>query len=205
MKTVRTILHQLTDTKTIMQELCETMRHIDPEFSKAEAKFLSAVSNLEKELDDNITPSFSEFISAKEMALVAEVIFVGWQGIQLNINIFNAPINCMLLQGNFEYLHRENCLGMLPMVRETRNTISAFYNAIAGSNKEIIDQVNDITNYYSYLQTVGFKLVHYFGFCFADEFLPYIIPGYSSNPVARISYKNNLRKYMGVSVDCIEK
>lgn len=205
MKTVQTILHQLTDPRTIMQELCETMRQIDPEFSKAEEKFLSAVSNLEQELEESVTPSLGEFISAKEKALVSEIIFVGWQGIQLNINIFNVPINRMMLQWDFEDLYRENCLGMLPMVSKTRNIIAAFYSAIEKSDKEIIDQVNEITNYYSYLQTVGFKIVHYFGFCFADRFLPYVIPGYISNPVDTISYKNNLKKHIGLDVDCLEQ
>lgn len=205
MKTVQTILRQLTDPTTIMKELCETMRHIDPEFSTVEHKFLAAVSNLERELEDSISPSISEFISAKEMTLAAEVIFIGWQGFQLNIDIFKAPINRVMLQGDFEQLHRENCLGMLPMVCKARKTTTAFYDAIRESHKEIIDQVDDITNYYSYLQTVGFKIVHYFGFCMADGFLPYVIPGYISNPVDTLSYKNNLEKLLEVDLDYLEK
>ena len=205
MKTVQTMLCQLTDTKTIMQELCETMRQIDAEFLRAEDKFITAVSNLEKELNNGVTPSLSEFIAAKETALVAEIIYISWQGIQLNMDIFNAPVNRLRLQGSFEDLHRENCLGMLPMVCKSRNTIIAFGNAIRDYHKEMMDQVDNITNYYSYLQTVGFKLVHYFGFCFADRFLPYVIPGYISNPMDTLSYKNNLKKYLEVDIDRLEK
>ena len=205
MKTVQTILRQLTNPTIIMQELCEIMRHVDPEFLIVENKFLAAVSNLERELEDSISPPISEFISAKEMTLAAEVIFIGWQGFQLNIDIFKAPINRVMLQGDFEELHRENCLGMLPMVCKARKTITAFYDAIRKSRKEIIDQVDDITNYYSYLQTVGFKIVHYFGFCMADGFLPFVIPGYISNPVDTLSYKNNLEKFLEVDFDYLEK
>ncbi len=205
MKTVQTILRQLTNPTIIMQELCEIMRHVDPEFLIVENKFLAAVSNLERELEDSITPSISEFISAKEMTLAAEVIFIGWQGFQLNIDIFKAPINRVMLQGDFEELHRESCLAMLPMVYKSKNTITAFYDAIRERHKEIIDQVDDITNYYSYLQTVGFKIVHYFGFCLADGFLPYIIPGYISNQVDTLSYKNNLKKLLKVDLDYLEK
>ena len=78
MKTVQTILRQLTNPTIIMQELCEIMRHVDPEFLIVENKFLAAVSNLERELEDSISPPISEFISAKEMTLAAEVFFIGW-------------------------------------------------------------------------------------------------------------------------------
>lgn len=75
MKTVQTILQQMTDSKTILQELRETLRVIDPKFFDTEAKYLAAASNLEKELGSSITPSVSEFLAAKEDEFAAEIIY----------------------------------------------------------------------------------------------------------------------------------
>lgn len=66
MKTVQTILGQLTDPKTIMAEIRETLRTIDPEFFDTEVKYLAAASDLEKDLGGSITPSVGEFLAAKE-------------------------------------------------------------------------------------------------------------------------------------------
>lgn len=97
MKTVQTILGQLTDPKTIMAEIRDTLRLIDPEFFDTEVKYLEAVSNLEKELGDSMKPSVSEFLAAKEEEFASEIIYIGWQGFQLNMDIFHAPINAMML------------------------------------------------------------------------------------------------------------
>ena len=59
MKTVQTILQQLTDPKIILQELRETLRVIDPKFFDTEVKYMAAASNLEKELGGSNTPSVS--------------------------------------------------------------------------------------------------------------------------------------------------
>ena len=61
MKTVQTILQQMTDPKTIMAELRETLRIIDPKFFDTEVKYLAAASDLEKELGSSITPSSASF------------------------------------------------------------------------------------------------------------------------------------------------
>ena len=100
MKTVQTMLGQLTDPKTIMAEIRETLRTIDPEFFDTEVKYLAAASNLEKELGNSITPSVGEFLSAKEDEFVSEIIYIGWQGFQLNMDIFHAPINAIMLRGD---------------------------------------------------------------------------------------------------------
>ena len=172
MKTVQTILGQLTDPKTIMAEIRESLRTIDPGFFDTEVKYLAAASNLEKELGNSITPSVGEFLAAKEEEFVTEIIYIGWQGFQLNMDIFHAPINAIMLRGDYEELHRERCLGMLPMAKKARDTINAFYEAMRENYRDKLDLTEDITGFYSYLQTSGYKIAHYFGFRLADLFLP---------------------------------
>lgn len=205
MKTVQTILGQLTDPKTIMAEIRETLRTIDPEFFDTEVKYLSAAYNLEKELGDSITPSVGEFLSAKEEEFASEIIYIGWQGFQLNMDIFHAPINAIMLRGDYEELHRERRLGTLPMAEKARDTINAFYEMMRKSYREKLDLTEDITGFYSYLQTSGYKIAHYFGFRLADLFLPYVIPGYVDDSVNTGYYRRTLQEYLDIAIDRLEK
>lgn len=205
MKTVQTILGQLTDPKTIMAEIRETLRIIDPEFFDAEVKYLSAASNLEKELGNSITPSVSEFLAAEEEEFVSEIIYIGWQGFQLNMDIFHAPINAIMLRGDYEELHRERRLGTLPMAEKARDTINAFYEVMRENHRDKLDLTEDITGFYSYLQTSGYKIAHYFGFRLADLFLPYVIPGYIDDSVNTGYYRRTLQEYLDIAIDRLEK
>lgn len=205
MKTVQTILGQLTDPKTIMAEIRETLRTIDPEFFDTEVKYLEAASNLEKELGNSITPSVSEFLAAEEEEFVSEIIYIGWQGFQLNMDIFHAPINAMMLRGDYEELHRERRLGTLPMAKKARDTINAFYEVLREKYRDKLDLTEDITGFYSYLQTSGYKIAHYFGFRLADLFLPYVIPGYIDDSVNTGYYRRTLQEYLDIAIDRLEK
>ena len=205
MKTVQTILGQLTDPKTIMAEIRETLRTIDPEFFDTEVKYLAAASNLEKELGDSITPSVSEFLAAEEEEFVSEIIYIGWQGFQLNMDIFHAPINAIMLRGDYEELHRERRLGKLPMAEKARDTINAFSEVLREKYRDKLDLTEDITGFYSYLQTSGYKIAHYFGFRLADLFLPYVIPGYVDDSVNTGHYRRTLQEYLDIAIDRLEK
>ena len=205
MKTVQTILGQLTDPKTIMAEIRETLRTIDPEFFDTEVKYLAAASNLEKELGNSITPSVSEFLAAEEEEFVSEIIYIGWQGFQLNMDIFHAPINAIMLRGDYEELYRERRLGTLPMAEKARDTINAFYEMMRENYRDKMDLTEDITGFYSYLQTSGYKIAHYFGFRLADQFLPYVIPGYVDDSVNTGYYRRTLQEYLDIAIDRLEK
>lgn len=204
MKTVQTFLHQLTDPKAILQDLCETLRIMDPDFLDTEVKYLAAASNLEKELG-SIAPSVGEFLAAKEQEFAAEIIYIGWQGFQLNIDIFHAPINALMLRGDYEELHRERRLGTLPMARKSRETIDAFYGVMREKYSDKMELTDDITSFYSYLQTAGYKLAHYFGFRLADLFLPYVIPGYISDSVDTMYYQSDLKKHLNIDIGRLDK
>ena len=52
----------------------------------------------------------------------------------------------------------------------------------------------------SYLETVGYKLAHYFGFVFADHFLEHVIPGYYRDTVTTMQYDWALREYLKIDI-----
>ena len=205
MKTVQTLLQQLTDPKIILTEIRETLRMIVPEFLDAEVKYSEAASNLKSVLGDRITPSVGEFIAALETELVYDIIYIGWQGFKFNLDIFNAPINAMLLRGGYEELYQERRLGTLPMAKKTRDTIKEFYEVMREKYADKLELTDDIAEFYSYLQTYGYKLAHYFGFRLADRFLPYVIPGYVDDSVNTGYYRRLLQEHLGVDIGQLEK
>ena len=205
MKTVQTVLQQLTDPKMIKEELCDTLRRIDPAFSDTEERFLAATSNLEKELSGGITPTVSEFLAAKEQAFAAEIIYIAWQGFQLNLDVFHAPVNALMLRGGYEELHREGHLGTLPMARKSIETIHAFYAVMREKYRDKMDLTDDITSFYSYLETTGYKLAHYFGFRLADQFLPYVIPGYTRDSIHTLYYQRKLKECLHIDIERLDK
>lgn len=205
MKTVQTLSQQLTDPQIIIAEICETLRMIVPEFFDVEVKYSEAASNLVSVLGDSITPSVGEFIAAQEAELAYNIIYIGWQGFKFNLDIFNSPINAILLRGDYEELYQERRLGTLPIAKKARDTIKEFYKVMREKYADKLELADDIAGFYSYLQTYGYKIAHYFGFRLADQFLPYVIPGYVDDSVNTRYYRRMLQQHLGVDIDWLEK
>lgn len=55
-----------------------------------------------------------------------------------------------------------------------------------------------IEDYYSYLETIGFKLVHYWGFLWGNEFFPKVVPGYAADTVFTAKYTHMLEHDLGI-------
>lgn len=204
MKTIEKVLHQMTDAKSIMQDLRDILRKIDPEFFQEEVKFLAVCNDMERELGDSTAPSVSEYLAAREEELAMELIYIVWQGFQLNRDIFDNPVNALMLKGDYEELHRERRLHTLPTAKKARQVQGAFIEELKklGDEKWAYEEV--ITDFYSYLETTGYKVAHYFGFRLADLFLPYVIPGYTNDDVNTLLYSGELKRYLNINIDGLE-
>ena len=185
MLTVKTVMTQLTDPTILLREVQNTLRTLDPDYPEEEKQFLQAAAELEQE----IGPRVKEYLSALEQEFTSDIIFVGWQGFMLNLNCFTNPINKLLLREDFEDLHLEYRMPTLPMAQSARRTINAFLDTLLPGKHHLI---SGITSYYSYLQTTAYKLAHYFGFCLADRFLPFVVPGYTEDYVATGEYRREV-------------
>lgn len=202
MTTVKTVMTQLTDAKVIMQEVKDTLRKIDPQFPEEEAKLSRAAAELVRIIGDSTTPSASEYLAAMEQESVSNLIYVGWLGFQFNLDCFHNPVNTLLLSQDYEDLHRENRMHTLPMAQKARNTVEAFYKAVPAEKRGL---TSGITGFYAYLQTVGYKLAHYFGFLLADRFYYYVIPGYTSDSLMTARYTRELQDYLHMDIRCLEE
>jgi hypothetical protein len=139
-----------------------------------------------------------------EEKFVFSVIYIGWQGFQLNLSVFHNPVNALLLKEDYEKLHQERRLGTIPVVDTAQRTIHSFYDALSHLSKDYVNLIDDITDFYSYLETVGYKLAHCFGYRLANRFLPYVIPGYVSDEVHTRKYTAELQEYLNIKFDMIQ-
>lgn len=203
MRTIETAMHRLTDAKSITQDILEMLRMADPEFSEKESRFLQAAASLKKEIGNSVSPSANEYLSAMEEKFASSVIFIGWQGFQLNLSIYHDPVNVLLLEEDYEMLHQERRLGTIPAVNTAQYTICSFCDALKHWSKDYVHLIEDITDFYSYLETVGYKIAHYYGYRMANRFLPHVIPGYISDEVHTRRYTTKLQEYLNIKLELI--
>ena len=200
MYTVKSVMSQLTDPNVVLQNVSDTLRRIDPNFLQEEQQYLRAVDALKEAVGDSVSPTASEYIAAREQEICAELIYIAWLGFQQNLECFQNPINTMFLKMDYEDFHRERRMHTLPEVQEVLKTRNAFYEVLRTLPEEKRELTEGITEYMSYLETTGYKLAHYFGFIFADQFLEHVIPGYRSDMVTTMQYERELEDYLGLDL-----
>lgn len=200
MRTIESVMRQLTDTKTIMQDVRDTLGTIDAAYPVEEEKYLRAASHLQESMGDTSTPSASEFLAAMEQEFVCGMIYEGWLGLKLRYDCYYNPMNSQFLKRDYEDSLCERMLHTLPATHNALHTISAFYKQNDSSNNMDLD---DISGYYAYLRTAGYKLAHYFGFRLGDDLFYYLIPGYAGNRTLSSQYGTALKNYLDIEIERI--
>lgn len=196
MKKIETVLRHMTDSKAVMNALRETLREADPVFAELEEKFHRDCAGLEQEWGEPACAG--AYLSAREEQLSMELIYIGWEGFWLNLRMFRNPVNALLLQGDFEELCGERRLNALPTVEKARQTASNLFTLRKEPSDPTRGRIDGINEFYSYLQTMGYKAAHYFGFRLAECFLPYVIAGYRADPVRTFQYRGRLERHLGI-------
>lgn len=200
MRTIESVMRQLTDTKTIMQDVRDALRTIDAAYPAEEEKFLQAASRLHEKLEDTTSPSVSEFLAAMEYEFICGMIYEGWLGLKLRYDCYCNPMKSQFLKQDYEDILCERMLHALPAAHSSLHTISAFNRQNAASNDIDLD---DISDYYAYLRTVGYKLAHYFGFRLGDDLLYFLLPGYTGDRTLSSQYSIALKNYLNVEIERI--
>ena len=206
MRTIDSVMDELTNVDKLIEDMKFTLRTIDPDFPAEEAKFQKAKELFLERVGNRVTPSAEEYLKAHDLEFVSSMIYIAGQGFKLNLDIFNNPATSLfLLRGEFEDINRERMLGSVPGVRTACRTITEFCDAVKrlpeAEKEEIFSLSDDVTSMYSYLETTGYKLAHYFGFVLADRFLPYVLPGYHCDSVNTLHYHRIVRDYLDVDLD----
>ena len=152
-----------------------------------------------------LSPTPVDFLHALEQKFASSIIYITGQGFKLNLDIFQNPAFSLFLRsGEFEDITRERMLVSFPGVQKAQEVICAFYDTLrtlpAVQAQEIRNLTNAIAELYSHMESAGYKLAHYFGFVLADRFLPYLIPGYHSDPVNTLCYQRMLSDYLEIDI-----
>ena len=200
MNTSRTIFASLTEPQHVFPKIMEALSQIDPSFDAEHQQYITAVNTLKEKLNEATELSYSEFLAAKESEFCSEVIYAAWLGFHQNYNCYKNPVAAQFLNLDFEDIYREDSFGMLPAVIQACKTINKFYAEVNSIAVDEDDPTEGITEFYAYLETVVFKLAHYWGFIFADRFLETVVPGYTRNPAIILRYRRMLEDYLGYDI-----
>ena len=181
-------LTQCTETdKQLLQELKTTLAQVDPAYAEEQLAYDQAAAHL---------PDYT-FAEALETQFAAKLLYVTWQGFCWNLDCYRNPVNKLRLHTDYEELHGEYHFPALPQVRATEETIHAAIQRFTPAQQELARQMED---YYAYLETVGFKLGHLWGFQRGNAFFPMVLPGYSPDWAFTSKYIQMVSKDIGLSI-----
>lgn len=170
------------------------------DFSDAHRKYISAIKQLENEQEDNTSPASKDLVDAIQQQTASMLLFSIALGMKANLDHFIDPMARTVLDVDFDVFLRENTAHRLPEYEKAQMVINSFLDELLPSQKEVS---NTIIEYISYLDSLGPKLLHYWGFSFGDEILYRLIPGYHPDRVLTMQYKSMLDGYLGKELEAI--
>ena len=193
MKTIESTLSLLTDI-SIVEDLRKVLREKDREFLPVEAKFQEAVRDLATRIGNQAT---QELVAAWDRQICSDLVYAGYLGFQANLANFHNPVASQFTRLDYETFLREHIMQTMPY----RNEAEAAAAAIQEAYEEALNEYEDaIRSYYVYLEVTGPKLAHFWGYRFANQFLPWAEPGYVSDGAQTSMYALELHRDLGFRV-----
>ena len=193
MKTIESTLAMLTDL-SIVEDLRKVLREKDREFLPVEAKFQEAVRDLTARIGRNAA---NELVAAWDLQICSDLVYAGYLGFQANLHNFHNPVASQFTRLDYETFLREHIMQTLPHRTAAEDTERAFLQ----THKEILSEYEeDILDYYVHLEITGPKLAHFWGYRFANQFLPWVEPGYVSDGAQTSMYALELHRDLGFRV-----
>lgn len=193
MKTIEPILSCLTSI-TMVDDLRQVLREKDPEFLPAEEKFLEVVAHLTEKLG---IEEVERYVTAMDRQICSDLVYAGYLGFQANLQNFHNPVASQFTRLDYETFLREHIMQTLPYRTAAEDAERAFLQA----HKEILAEYEeDILDYYVHLEITGPKLAHFWGYRFANQFLPWVEPGYVSDGAQTSLYALELNRDLGFCV-----
>lgn len=192
MITAQDILSNLFSVSMIA-ELSNWLVEKDLDFPPVQAAYQDAAKILVGQLGKEA----EAFLSAQDQQIISDLRYCAYLGFQANLANFRCPGgNHFVAQGSDHFL-REHIMYSLPG-RASYDTIIAAFQARYGQSAEL--QLDAIQNYYIYLETVGPKFAHYWGYVFANHFLSLVEPGYVCDSAQTSIYTIELSREVGFQV-----
>ena len=184
----------------IVSSLVEMMTANSEEFSAEHTRFKETITLLEKQLGGESPSSVSEELDAICQQVGSRLVFSCFLGIKANLDHYIDPIGRTFIDVDPEIYLRENVARQLPDYQNAQHLHAQFYEALSPAQQEMYE---DISEYISYLETVGPKLAHYYGYIIGNQLFPHVILGYAADSQLTLQYRCMLENYLGVCTENI--
>jgi len=191
------LMEHTTKTETVMEFTRGKLRELDPEFLDEETSFVSGVLALRDTLAEDHPVDLDAVLEAEERRLAGNLVFLIWKGLVQNLACFKDPVAIRFLDLDYEDLHQEEVMNNMQASISANQLYVSFVQTLTPEQKELSFA---ITSYYSYWETVAYKLAHFWGFSLGDQFLPKVVPGYYPNHAATSTYALLLSNCLGFPV-----
>ena len=193
MKTIESILSQLSST-SFVEDLRKILREKDADFRPVEKAFRDAMRDLASRIGLQAT---KEFIEALEKQICSDLVYAGYLGFQANLANFKNPVTDQFSNLDYDTFLRRHIMQTMPY----RNDAEVAETVIRDAFEEDLYTYEDaIRNYYVYLEVTGPKIAHFFGYQFANQFLPIVEPGYVPDGTQTSIYVLMLQRDLGFNV-----
>ena len=186
------MLKKLICPDAMMEVVWAELKKCDPEYDSEEAALNAAVKLLQEIAGEMLGAEVKAALAGEEQTMGERFIFLFWQGVQQNLACFRDPKEKQFLELDYEDIHHEAEMNQFIPVKQ-RGFTPVLIEALPRQADEPLEQ---IIGYYSYLETVAYKLVHYKGFCFGDRFLKMVVLGYEPNVAVVNEYREMLSDSM---------
>ena len=181
---------------SIVQALGSVMAENFEDFAESKQKYIDAIAALQESLNGNASISPQEEAEAIQRQSASSLLFSGLLGLKANRDHFIDPVARTFLEVDSELYLREEMAHMLPGYVSAQETRNRFYAQLSPVQQKLYEDVN---TYACYLETVGPKLAHYYGYILGNELLQRVIPGYHPDYVLTRKYTAMLETYFGIS------
>ena len=190
MNTIESILTLLT-SDALVADVKAVLREQDPEYPSVETAFQEAVCALASKIGKE---EAEKLLAAKDQQILSDLVYAAYLGFQANLSNFHNPVASQFTKLDYEVFLREHIMQTLPHRAAAEKDIAAFRE----THKEALREYEDaIQNYYIYLEVAGPKLAHFWGYSFANKFLPWVEPGYVSDGAQTSVYALELHRDLG--------
>ena len=184
------LYEKLIDPQAMLAAMKETLRQIDPQYSTEESAFLAGIEALRESLPSDHPVSLDAYLEEENRDMAECLLHLFWKGVKQNYDCFVNPVNKMFLQMDYEDFHQEFLMRQF-FPAKFQDMGTKFAHSLPA---EMSDATDPIISYYTYMQTIAYKLAHYCGFRFGDTFLSKVVPGYFSDGATTIIYGFMLQK-----------
>ena len=199
MKLAERFLEQLTGD-SIAEALIREMEESIEDFAQARKQYIETMAALQKEMGEGGELTVSDEMNAISQQVASSFVFSGFLGLKANLDNFIDPVSRGFLEVDPETYLREETAHRLPAYTQAQQLRDRFYAQLTEEQQGLYESVID---YVSYLETVGPKLAHYYGYILGNDLLPRLIPGYHLDMAQTAQYRMLLQQYMGKRLELL--